>query len=86
MYDKSNLIKDTYITVLNKTVSIYGSFSYFKGKTPNESLTLIDAGNYLKYLVEKNTLRDELKNGKSCNSRVLQHSITFYWRYLCQNQ
>ena len=37
LYDKSNLIKNTYITALNKTISIYGSFSYFKTKTANEA-------------------------------------------------
>ena len=41
LYDKSNLIKNTYITALNKT--IYGSFSYFKGKTTNENQHLLDA-------------------------------------------
>ena len=39
LYDKSNLIKNTYITAINKAISIYGSFSYFKGKSANEKLT-----------------------------------------------
>ena len=46
LYNKSNLILNTYITALNKTVSIYGSFSYFQGKTPKEKLNLLDAGNF----------------------------------------
>ena len=37
LYDNSNLIKNTYINALNKTISIYGSFSYFKTKTANEA-------------------------------------------------
>ena len=32
-----------------------------KEKQKNENMTLVDAGNVLKFLVEKNTLRDELK-------------------------
>ena len=32
-----------------------------KEKQKNENMTLVDAGNALKFLVEKNTLRDELK-------------------------
>ena len=31
-YDKSNTIKRTFITALNKELSIYVSFSYFSGK------------------------------------------------------
>ena len=61
MYDKSNLIKETCITPLNKKISIYGSFSYFQGKTPKEILTLLSAGNFLEFFVEKNTLKNELK-------------------------
>lgn len=61
LYDKSNIIKDTFIMTLNKTVPIYGSFSFFKGKTTKENFTLIDAGNVLKFLVEKNILKNEFK-------------------------
>ena len=32
LYDKSNAIKKTFITALNKEISIYGSFSFFPGK------------------------------------------------------
>ena len=55
LYDKSNLILDSYITALNKKISIYGSFSYFHGKKQNEKLNLIAAENLLKFLVEKDT-------------------------------
>ena len=61
MYDNSNLNLNTHITALNKTVSRYGSFSYFQGKTPKEKLNLPNAEKLLKFLVEKNTLRNELK-------------------------
>ena len=57
LYDRSNLIKNAYITALNKTlISVYGLFSYFKGKNANESLTKA-----YKFLIEKNSLRNELK-------------------------
>ena len=59
--NKSNLILDTFITPLNKKVSIYGSFSYFQGKTEEEQIRLLSAGNFLKFSVNKNTLKDELK-------------------------
>ena len=55
LYDKSNLILDSYITALNKKISIDGSFSYFNGKKQNEKLNLIIAENLLKFLVEKDT-------------------------------
>ena len=32
LYDKSNVIKRTFITALNKELSLYGSISYFSGK------------------------------------------------------
>ena len=60
LYDKINLILDAFITVLNKKKSIYGSFSCFSGKAPNETLTLIAAENLLKFLVEKETIRNNL--------------------------
>ena len=61
LYDKSNLILDIFITALNKKISIYGSFSYFQGKTEEEQIRLLSAGNFLKFSVNKNTLKGELK-------------------------
>ena len=52
LYDKSNLILDTFITALHKIISIYGS--------SNETLTLIAAENLLKILVQKDTIRNNL--------------------------
>ena len=60
LYDKSNLILDTFITALNKNISIYDSFSYFVGKAPNEMPTLIAAEYLLTFLVEKDTIRNNL--------------------------
>lgn len=61
LYDKSNLIKDTHITAINKNLSIYGSLSYFQGQSTNESLQLLDVTNFLKFFIEKNSLKNELK-------------------------
>ena len=55
MYDKSNLIKETFVTAINKKLSIYGSFSHFQGKTEEEEIRPLSAGNLLKFLVDKNT-------------------------------
>ena len=61
LYDKSNLIKNTHITALNKPVSLYGSFSYFKVKNEKDNLILLGVGNILKFLVEKNTRKNALQ-------------------------
>ena len=60
MYEKSDLIKETYITALNKIISIYGSISYFNKKTENEIFKIISPENLLKLFVKKNTNRDSL--------------------------
>ena len=57
LYDKSNTIKKTFITALNKQLSIYGSFSYFSGNTSIKNLKLLDVSNSLKFLVEKKALK-----------------------------
>ena len=51
--DKSNLIQKTYITALNKQIVLYGSFSYFSGKTTTKNLTLLSTNNFLKFFIEK---------------------------------
>ena len=61
LYGKSNLIKNTFVTAINKQLSLYGSFSYFSGKTSVSNLELINATDSLKFLVEKKSLKDNLK-------------------------
>ena len=61
MNNKSHLIKETYITALNKRISIYGSISYFHKKTENEIFKIISPENLLKFLVEKKTEQRFLK-------------------------
>ena len=41
LYDKSGLIKESYITAKNKKFSLYGSTSYFNRKTENEILKIV---------------------------------------------
>ena len=40
-YNKSDLIKETFITALNKKILIYGSISYFNKKTENEIFKIV---------------------------------------------
>ena len=60
LYDKSNTIKKTFISALNKQLSIYGSFSYFSGNV-SIKLTLIEVSNAVKFLIEKKGLKNNLK-------------------------
>ena len=60
LYNKSGLIKESYITTINKKVSLYGSTSYFDRKAENEILKLVSPENLLKFLVDKDTVRNNL--------------------------
>ena len=60
LYDKSGLIKESYITAINKIFSLYGSTSYFDRKTENEILKLVSPENSLRFLVDKDTVRNNL--------------------------
>ena len=60
LYDKSDLIKETFITALNKKVSIYVSISYFNKKTENEIFKIITPEKFLKFYVEKNAAKNSL--------------------------
>ena len=74
LYNKSNLIKKTFITTINKQLSLYSSFSYFLGKTSILNLKLLSFDNFLKFLIEKNSLKSNLKlqlahvNGSEVNT------------------
>ena len=85
MYDKSNIIKKTFISALNKQLSIYGSFSYFPGSAWIKNLKLLDVSNSLKFLLEKKALKKDLKlqilyvSGKEVNTedkKIHDFSIT----------
>ena len=74
LYDKSNAIKKIFVTAIDKELLLYGSSSYFSGKTSIKNIKLIDVINRLKFLVEKKLLKDNLKlkiayvNGSDVNT------------------
>ena len=85
MYDKSNLIKITFVTAINKYLNLYRSFSYFSGKSSIFNLKLISFSNVLKFLVEKNSQISNLKfqlaqingsNVKTTDNKIHHFSIT----------
>ena len=41
LYNKSNFIKKTFVTAIKKYLNVYGSFSYFSGKSSNFDLKMI---------------------------------------------
>ena len=49
LYDKSDLIKDTFITALNIKISIYSSISYFNKKSENEIFRIVSPKELLKF-------------------------------------
>ena len=62
LYDKSNLIKKTFASAINKQLSLYGSFSYFSGDTSAKILNLISTSDFLKIFIEKKkALKDNLQ-------------------------
>ena len=60
LYDKRNLIKDIFITTLNKKVLIYGSISYFNKKTENEIFKMVSPEEFFKFYVNKDVRRNSL--------------------------
>ena len=60
LYDKSDLIKETYITELNIKILIYSSISYFNKKTEKEIFQIISPENCLKFTVGKDTVKNNL--------------------------
>ena len=65
-------------------LNLYGSFSYFSGKTRSSNLKLLSSSNFLKFLVEKNSQVSNLKfqlaqiNGsdvKTTNNKIHHLSI-----------
>ena len=57
LYDKSNLIKKIFVTAVNKTLSIYDSFSCFSGKVAEKEIKLLDVSNILKFYIERRPLK-----------------------------
>ena len=45
------------MTAINKTLSLYGSFSYFSGKVAEKEIELLDVSNILKFYIERRPLK-----------------------------
>ena len=85
LYDKSYLIKKTFVTAVNKALSIYGSFSHFSGKITEKEIKLLDASNFLKFYMERKSLKESIKfqlahidgkNPKIKDNKIHNFSIT----------
>ena len=60
LHDKSNIIEQTFITEINKLISVYGSTSYFNKKAVNEIVQKTSFNNPLKFLVSRDTIKNTL--------------------------
>ena len=60
MYEKSNVIEQTFVTEINKLMSVYGSISFFNKKSINENVQLVSLNNRLKFTVLKDTIKNTL--------------------------
>ena len=58
LYDKSDVIKETFISALNKKKSIYGSISYFNKKTETEIFKIVTPEEILKFNVNKDITKN----------------------------
>ena len=85
LYDKSNLIKRTFVSAINKQLSLYGSFSYFSGKIGIKNLKLLSVDSFSKFFIEKKSLKSNIKlqlsheNGskiKTSDNKIDNFSIT----------
>ena len=57
LYDKSNVIEQTFITEIDKLITVYGSISYFNEKGVNEVAQIILFNNPLKSFVSNDTIK-----------------------------
>ena len=58
LYDKSDVIKETFISALNKKILIYGSISYFNKKTETEIFKIVTPEEILKFNVNKDITKN----------------------------
>ena len=61
LYDRSNLIEPTFITVINKFISIYGCISYFDKKSIVEIVELVSCNKSLTFSVIEDVARNPLE-------------------------
>ena len=60
LYDKSNVIEQTFVTEINKLISVYGYISFFNKKSVNEKVQIVSFNNPLKFTVLKDTIKNTL--------------------------
>ena len=60
LYDKSNMVEQTFITEINKLISVYNSISYFGKKSANESVNRVSFNNSLTFSAVKDTIKNTL--------------------------
>ena len=58
LYNKSNMIEQTFVTEINKLIPVYGSISYFGKKSRNEAVEIVSFENPLKFSVVKDTIKN----------------------------
>ena len=61
MYDKSNVIKRSFITELNKFLSIYGSISYFGETKSYQPTQIISSNNPSQFFLEEKKTKDSIR-------------------------
>ena len=61
LYNKSELIKETFITVLNKKLLVYSSISYCNKKTEHEIFKIKTPDKFLKFYVDKDATKNSLR-------------------------
>ena len=54
------MIEQTFITEINKLISVYGSISYFDKKSISEAVEIVSFSNPLKFFVVKNMIKNTL--------------------------
>ena len=81
LYDLENMIKETFVTELNKEFSIYGLITFSGENKDNKKLNLINPSNNLKFEVKKDTYKTSisfaLRKKKHEENCILLSAITF---------
>ena len=54
------MIEQTFITEINKLISVYGSISYFDKKSISKAVEIVSFSNPLKFFVVKNMIKNTL--------------------------
>ena len=60
LYDLRNMLKNTFISELDKYITIYGSISYFDIAKENKEVYLITHRNKLNLSVKKDAYKEEI--------------------------